>query len=177
MNDQLPTPPYTASTVLMLTGESQEERQRLLRQLNSAGIGYRLLGLVPEMAPADDQSEMDVWEFFHDFTQRLQRMTEKERLVLQRILTGQTNKSISQQLELTQRAVELRKASIMKKLGASSHTELVRLTTKHETLKSYLLRQLDEAPILRGDGQSGRALETAHHANGKEMSPDCIEAW
>lgn len=178
MSEHFTIPNHLAGPVLLFTGGSHEDRQRLLRQLNSAGIGYRLVGQFPELLRPGDDGESDVSEFFQDFNDRLLRMTEKELLVLQRILAGQTNKSISQQLELTERAVELRKASIMRKLEASSHTELIRLTTKFETLKNYLLRQLREAPVLRGDTQgdaiSGRRLDTAHHANDKEISPDRV---
>lgn len=63
---------------------------------------------------------------------RFRRLTAKEREVLQLILDGQPNKSIAQKLEITPRAVELRRAGLMKKLGARSLPDLLRLAFAHE---------------------------------------------
>jgi FixJ family two-component response regulator len=63
---------------------------------------------------------------------RFRRLTEKERTVLDLIKAGRPNKAIATYLDITPRAVELRRASLMKKLGVRSLVELLRLTIAHE---------------------------------------------
>jgi FixJ family two-component response regulator len=64
--------------------------------------------------------------------QRFQRLTGKEREVLELIKEGRPNKEIASQLQITPRAVELRRSSLMRKLGVRSLIELLRLTVVHE---------------------------------------------
>jgi FixJ family two-component response regulator len=63
---------------------------------------------------------------------RLEKLTSKEREVLGMIHDGRPNKEIAARLEITPRAVEVRRASLMKKLGVSSLPELLRLTIGRE---------------------------------------------
>lgn len=63
---------------------------------------------------------------------RFRRLTDKEREVLELIKDGLPNKSIASRLEITPRAVEMRRAGLMKKLGTRSLVELLRLTIDHE---------------------------------------------
>ena len=58
---------------------------------------------------------------------RFQALTDKEREVLELIKEGQPNKAISVLLEITPRAVEMRRSSLMKKLGIRTLAELLRL--------------------------------------------------
>jgi FixJ family two-component response regulator len=64
---------------------------------------------------------------------RFGRLTDKEREVLRLIKEGQPNKAISAALNITPRAVEMRRASLMTKLGARSLAELLRLSIALET--------------------------------------------
>jgi FixJ family two-component response regulator len=59
--------------------------------------------------------------------QQIGRLTEKEREVLEMIKEGQPNKAISTRLNITSRAVEMRRASLMRKLGVRTLAELLRL--------------------------------------------------
>ena len=63
---------------------------------------------------------------------KLKSLTEKEREVLGMIKDGRPNKDIASRLEITPRAVELRRASLMKKLGVRSLPDLFRVTIDHE---------------------------------------------
>jgi FixJ family two-component response regulator len=65
---------------------------------------------------------------------RFRRLTEKERAVLDLIKAGRPNKAIATCLDITPRAVEMRRASLMKKLGVGSLVELLRLTIAHEVV-------------------------------------------
>jgi FixJ family two-component response regulator len=60
--------------------------------------------------------------------QRFHRLTDKEREVLELIKQGRPNKEIATSLQITPRAVELRRSSLMRKLGVRSLIELLRLT-------------------------------------------------
>jgi FixJ family two-component response regulator len=64
---------------------------------------------------------------------RLGNLTGKEREVLAMIREGRPNKEIAHRLGLTLRAVELRRASLMRKLGVGSLPELLRVAIGHET--------------------------------------------
>ena len=58
---------------------------------------------------------------------RFARLTEKEREVFDLVARGKTNKHIAADLHLSVRAVEDRRARLMKKLGVRSVAELVQL--------------------------------------------------
>ncbi|MHB1558741.1 MAG: response regulator transcription factor [Isosphaeraceae bacterium] len=64
--------------------------------------------------------------------QRFDRLTDKEREVLDLIKEGRPNKDIAHSLQITSRAVELRRSSLMRKLGVRSLIELLRLTVTLE---------------------------------------------
>jgi len=59
---------------------------------------------------------------------RLQSLTSREREVLKGLLTGHPNKTIAYDLSLSPRTVEVHRANLMTKMGASSLPELVRMT-------------------------------------------------
>ena len=61
-------------------------------------------------------------------------MNARERRVLQLVLEGHSNKKISETLKVCTRTVELRRASMMKKLDVSSLTELLQLFRKGRSL-------------------------------------------
>jgi FixJ family two-component response regulator len=63
---------------------------------------------------------------------RFRRLTDKEREVLELIKEGRPNKEIASRLGITPRAIELRRSSLMRKLGVGSLIELLRLTVVHE---------------------------------------------
>jgi FixJ family two-component response regulator len=58
---------------------------------------------------------------------RFRTLTDKEREVLDLIMDGRPNKAIANLLDITPRAVEMRRASLMKKLGTRSVVEMMRL--------------------------------------------------
>jgi FixJ family two-component response regulator len=77
------------------------------------------------------------WE---DLRQRMAELTDKERESLAMILEGAPNKVIAARLSITERAVEMRRASLMKKLHAGSFAELVRIATQYELVAETLRR-------------------------------------
>lgn len=68
---------------------------------------------------------------------RFSSLTVKDREVLELLLVGLPNKSIAQRLSVTERAIEMRRAGLMKKLQARSHAELIRLVTRYEVFAGF----------------------------------------
>jgi two-component system, LuxR family, response regulator FixJ len=59
---------------------------------------------------------------------RLARLTPGERQVLHRLLAGKSNKTIAAELNVSVRAIEVRRAKVMEKTRADSLAELIRMT-------------------------------------------------
>jgi FixJ family two-component response regulator len=74
---------------------------------------------------------------WREIAERFRVLTAKDRAVLDLLLTGLPNKSIALRLSVTERAVEMRRASLMKKLRARSHAELIRLVTQYEVFSTF----------------------------------------
>ena len=75
---------------------------------------------------------------------RIALLNERDRETLAMIQAGESNKSMAAKLFLSERAIEMRRASLMKKLEVSSVAELVDLTSTHrllEEMRSYARRQ------------------------------------
>ena len=66
--------------------------------------------------------------------ERIRRLTEREHETLEMVLAGESNKSMATKLLLTERAVEMRRASIMTKLEVHSLAELLDLAVTHRIL-------------------------------------------
>jgi FixJ family two-component response regulator len=58
---------------------------------------------------------------------RIAGLTRREREVMDHVVAGHANKEIAARLGLAQRTVETHRANVMKKMGATSLSELVRL--------------------------------------------------
>jgi FixJ family two-component response regulator len=65
---------------------------------------------------------------------RIARLNERERETLELIQAGESNKSMAGKLFLSERAIEMRRAAIMKKLQVKSVAELFKLTMTHRIL-------------------------------------------
>lgn len=63
--------------------------------------------------------------------ERLEQLTERERAITRRVLTGKLNKQIADELEIAVRTVEVHRAHVFEKMGVKSAVELARLLGEH----------------------------------------------
>jgi two-component system, LuxR family, response regulator FixJ len=61
-------------------------------------------------------------------------LSERERTVFHHVATGQSNKAIAQDLEISERTVEVHRSQVMKKLGVRTLAQLVRIKIESELL-------------------------------------------
>lgn len=128
--------------VVLLTGEESAARHVLIQHLRLLNVPLRLIELEGRLCELHEEHAIDL--FIRDLGRRLAIMSSNERTLLQLVVQGETNKSISMQLGVTIRAIELRKSSMMKKLDVQSATDLVQRITTFETLISCFGRFCDE---------------------------------
>jgi FixJ family two-component response regulator len=72
---------------------------------------------------------------FADLSGRVARLNDRDRETLELIRAGDTNKAIAIKLLLTERAVEMRRASMMRKLKVRSVAELIELMATHRVFE------------------------------------------
>jgi len=90
-----------------------------------------MLERIQRALAADRQRRLDNADW-KEFQLRLESLTDKERETLTFVREGAPNKAIAMRFNITERAVEMRRASLMKKLDAHSVAELIRLVTEAE---------------------------------------------
>jgi FixJ family two-component response regulator len=78
---------------------------------------------------------------------RIQQLNDRERETLALIEAGESNKSMAAKLFLTERAIEMRRSAIMRKLGVRTVAELFDLCITHRVLAE--LRQAAQTEFLR----------------------------
>lgn len=71
---------------------------------------------------------------FVAIAERIRRLNDRDQETLELILAGESNKSMAAKLFLTERAVEMRRSAIMKKLDVRSLAELLDLAVTHRIL-------------------------------------------
>jgi FixJ family two-component response regulator len=82
---------------------------------------------------------------FHSLDARLAQLTRRDRQTLELVLAGESNKVMAGRLDLTERAVEMRRAALMRRLDVGSLAELLELAVSHRIYAE--LRQAGRAPI------------------------------
>lgn len=72
-----------------------------------------------------------------DIDDRLERLTPRERQVMEGILAGELNKVIGYELDMSTRTVEVHRGRILEKLGARNAPEMVRLVLAGRRYKDW----------------------------------------
>lgn len=75
--------------------------------------------------------------------ERFEELSDRERETLELIQAGESNKSMADMLFLSERAVEMRRAAIMKKLRVGSVAELLNLACTHRILSELRKERLE----------------------------------
>lgn len=88
--------------------------------------GAVLLAAV-ERALAQDAALRATREHQRSLLSRYQRLTPRERVVFAHLISGQLNKQIAADLQITERTVKLHRANILQKLEVGSMAEIARL--------------------------------------------------
>lgn len=146
--------------VLILSG--YEEEEQILEALRAGASGYlikesdigELLLAIQSVSRGNTYFSSSLSEREHgsDFLLRARsgdakagfdRLTDREREVLQLIAEGHSNQSIADELVISVKTVEAHKAHIMSKLGARNRTDLIRYAIRRGIIG------LDPMPKLR----------------------------
>lgn len=86
----------------------------------------RLLSVVSS-ALQEAGSRQGEWKEQAAVRERIQRLSQRERQVLRRLVDGQLNKTIAWELGISPRTVEVYRAKLMSKMGAPAFADLVRM--------------------------------------------------
>jgi FixJ family two-component response regulator len=84
---------------------------------------------------------------FHSYGQRLATLTAREAETLELVLAGDSNKVMAAKLFISERAVEMRRAALMRKLGVRSLVELLHVVVTHR-LQAELRQAARNRPFL-----------------------------
>jgi two-component system response regulator FixJ len=89
----------------------------------------RLIRMI-ETALAEKESGSRNEALTADMTARVASLTQRERQVMQGLVTGQSNKTIAREYDISPRTVEVYRANVMTKMQASNLSELVRFAIR-----------------------------------------------
>jgi two-component system response regulator FixJ len=89
----------------------------------------RLIGMI-ETALSDQQNGAKSEALSADLAARVASLTQRERQVMQGLVTGQSNKTIAREYDISPRTVEVYRANVMTKMHAGNLSELVRFAIR-----------------------------------------------
>jgi two-component system response regulator FixJ len=89
----------------------------------------RLIGMI-ETALAERESGSKNEALSADMAARVASLTQRERQVMQGLVTGQSNKAIAREYDISPRTVEVYRANVMTKMQAGNLSELVRFAIR-----------------------------------------------
>jgi two-component system response regulator FixJ len=89
----------------------------------------RLIGMI-ETALAQNETGSKSDALTADMAARVTSLTQRERQVMQGLITGQSNKTIAREYDISPRTVEVYRANVMTKMQANSLSELVRFAIR-----------------------------------------------
>jgi len=89
----------------------------------------RLVGMI-ETALAENESGSKSDALSADLAARVASLTQRERQVMQGLITGQSNKTIGREYDISPRTVEVYRANVMTKMQAGNLSELVRFAIR-----------------------------------------------
>ncbi|MBN9004953.1 MAG: response regulator transcription factor FixJ [Rhizobiales bacterium] len=94
----------------------------------------RLLSMI-EVALSQNESDSKADALVTELVARAASLTQRERQVMQGLVTGQSNKTIAREHDISPRTVEVYRANVMTKMQAGNLSELVRFALRAGVLK------------------------------------------
>jgi two-component system response regulator FixJ len=94
----------------------------------------RLLSMI-EVALSQNESASKADALVTELVARAASLTQRERQVMQGLVTGQSNKAIAREHDISPRTVEVYRANVMTKMQAGNLSELVRFALRAGVLK------------------------------------------
>ena len=136
LTDSVPT--ITRQPSLHVIGGDAVSRGYILNQLARVGFSAQESDSPSDLMVHESDDELQRRRSFWTLVDnRMARLTIKDREVLDLLMECLPNKVLATRLRITERAVEMRRASLMKKLEVRSLTELVRLVTRYAVVQQY----------------------------------------
>ena len=89
----------------------------------------RLIGMI-EIALSEQQDGSKSEAASADMAARIASLTQRERQVMQGLVTGQSNKTIAREYDISPRTAEVYRANVMTKMQAGNLSELVRFAIR-----------------------------------------------
>ena len=89
----------------------------------------RLIGMI-QTALSESESGSKSEALSADMAARVASLTQRERQVMQGLVTGQSNKAIAREYDISPRTVEVYRANVMTKMQAGNLSELVRFAIR-----------------------------------------------
>jgi FixJ family two-component response regulator len=83
---------------------------------------------------AKDRAWLQSEQGLRDLRARFETLTQREREVLSRVVSGRLNKQIAGELGISEITVKVHRAQVMRKMGAKSLPDLARMADKLEFL-------------------------------------------
>ncbi|MFF2888567.1 response regulator [Paenibacillus sp. NPDC057967] len=139
------TEQYPKVKVIILS--SYSDRESVLQAIKAGAIGYQLKDVRPEVLIESIQAAMDGRKTLHpeathqlmshvvkenDEEKRIDVLTAKERVVLQHITLGQSNKEIAADLHISEKTVKTHITHILAKLEMQDRTQAALFATKNK---------------------------------------------
>ena len=147
-----PVPMTTRNPSLHVIGGDASTRGFVLNQLARVGFTAQECASPALLLVHESDQELQRRRMFWAAVEsRVSKLTIKDREVLDLLMECLPNKVLATRLCITERAVEMRRASLMKKLEVRSLTELVRLVTRFAIVQQYGI-------LLSIDSVMGRSL-------------------
>jgi two-component system response regulator FixJ len=88
-----------------------------------------------EVALSQNESASKADALVTELVARAASLTQRERQVMQGLVTGQSNKAIAREHDISPRTVEVYRANVMTKMQAGNLSELVRFALRAGVLK------------------------------------------
>lgn len=129
---------HTRHPSLYVIGGDANSRGYVLNQLARVGFSAQESDTPAGLMVHESEEELQHRRTFWTAVEaRVAKLTVKDREVLDLLMECLPNKVLAIRLGITERAVEMRRASLMKKLEVRSLTELVRLVTRFAVVQQY----------------------------------------